>query len=518
LLDIADISLDQITAEKLRRSLFEFAKHFWPVIDPNELKAGWYFRAVCDHLQHAVDFKRLLICLPPGSAKSILTQIMYPAWKWTHDPTVRFLCCTHGKSLSTDFQIRCRRLMQSPEYQKLFGDVWQFEKDQNNAEKFANNRGGSRQACSVESGVIGHRAEQIIFDDPNDIGKIDHASERDKVWVFWCQVLSSRVNTPVAKAKRQGKDARIIIQQRCHPEDLSGRLIATDSENDWTKLILPMEYDGKRKCTTHLNGEQFFFDQRTRLGELLFRHISKTEIPKLKREKGLAVWQAQYNQDPRGSDGAIFSEKDFRYYTAQGDNFQVGDKLYGKSECWRFATVDLALGEKTSRDYTVIAVWAVTPGYEILLLDCNRGKIRGSEVVPLLVDASNRHNLSYTIIEDTGFQRLIIQEAKMAGLPVKPYHPTSDKVARSYPAQIRFENHEIYFPTEAPWLQVAQDELLAFPKGSNDDVVDCLSLACIATSRYRPTTVEEVSEQDRRKAEEERQKQIWLRGMLMGLD
>ena len=69
--------LNLLEAEKLRRiavyrhrgSLYEFVKHFWPVLEPETpLVEGWAMHAVCVHLEAVArgEINRLLINVPPG--------------------------------------------------------------------------------------------------------------------------------------------------------------------------------------------------------------------------------------------------------------------------------------------------------------------------------------------------------------------------------------------------------------------------------------------------------------------
>ena len=82
------LTLDDVRAAKKElasRSLAEFAKQAWHVLEPGtELKWGWVLDAICEHLEAvtAGEIKRLLANVPPGSMKSLLTGVIWPAWEW----------------------------------------------------------------------------------------------------------------------------------------------------------------------------------------------------------------------------------------------------------------------------------------------------------------------------------------------------------------------------------------------------------------------------------------------------
>jgi hypothetical protein len=75
--------------DKLRRkqtgrgSLVEFVKHFWHTLEPKTRKLieGWPLEAICLHLEAITfgDIKRVLINVPPGFMKSLLTDVFWPA-------------------------------------------------------------------------------------------------------------------------------------------------------------------------------------------------------------------------------------------------------------------------------------------------------------------------------------------------------------------------------------------------------------------------------------------------------
>src|SRR5215467_12109948 len=65
--------------------LINFVRYFWPVIEPEtRLVEGWLLDAIAQHLE-AVTFgkiTRLLINVPPGSMKSLMVNVFWPAWEW----------------------------------------------------------------------------------------------------------------------------------------------------------------------------------------------------------------------------------------------------------------------------------------------------------------------------------------------------------------------------------------------------------------------------------------------------
>src|SRR3954451_12617527 len=66
-------------------SLAGFVGRAWRVLEPGQpLRWGRALDAICQHLEAVVDGRitRLLINIPPGMAKSLLTGVFFPASLW----------------------------------------------------------------------------------------------------------------------------------------------------------------------------------------------------------------------------------------------------------------------------------------------------------------------------------------------------------------------------------------------------------------------------------------------------
>ena len=128
-------------------SLYDFLRAAWPYIDASPWKDGWPIEAIAEHLQAVVDgdIKRLLINIPPRHGKSSITSVAFPAWAWaqsmrspTSGPNVQFLMASYANQLVLRDSVKCRRLIESPWYQKYWGDRFKINSDQNTKSRFSN--------------------------------------------------------------------------------------------------------------------------------------------------------------------------------------------------------------------------------------------------------------------------------------------------------------------------------------------------------------------------------------------
>src|SRR3990172_12862384 len=119
------VALREIRRLDAEQSLYKFVGLLWSVLEPGRTFVdGWVVGAICDHLEAVADgrIKRLLINVPPGCMKSLLTSVFWPAWVWLRRPSARFLASSYADSLSIRDNRKCRLPPPSAPYPKIFGD------------------------------------------------------------------------------------------------------------------------------------------------------------------------------------------------------------------------------------------------------------------------------------------------------------------------------------------------------------------------------------------------------------
>jgi predicted phage terminase large subunit-like protein len=146
------------------RSLHFFVRLMWPVLEPAAKFAdGWWPRAWCEHLEAVTDgdITRLIGNCPPGSTKSLLTNVFWPAWVWgpRNRPWMRFLTAAYSQTLTERDNDRMRVLIQSPEYQRRWGRRFKAGDSKIN---FQNDKTGWKLATSVGGTVTGLRGDVFI--------------------------------------------------------------------------------------------------------------------------------------------------------------------------------------------------------------------------------------------------------------------------------------------------------------------------------------------------------------------
>jgi predicted phage terminase large subunit-like protein len=224
--------------------------------------------------------------------------------------------------------------------------------------------------------------------------------------------------------------------------------------------------------------------------------ISEIELADAREELGSHVFSQEYLAEFVEVGGGLFKRADFRYATQFISEDDDGEEevwyRYGSGSCRRSdlaisVFVDPAVSTKQTADYTAMAVVGFTPDNQLILLEMVRERMEGPDIIPASARLMTKWGAGLIGIESVGYQLTLIQEARRAGLPVKKLRPVTDKLARAFPLQARFEAHQVHFLADQPWITDLESELLVFrgDDEGHDDQVDALAYAAIERSQRR---------------------------------
>ena len=309
LLSKPQLQLWRLKAEKARRSLKEFVKQAWTILEPQTpFVDGIHMDAICSHLQAVTEGKiqNLIINVPPGHAKSLLTSVFLPAWTWIDHPDSRWLFSSYREPLATRDSVKCRRLIESDWYQQRWGDRYQMAGDQNQKHRFENDRTGYRVVVPMSAGT-GERGDYVVVDDPHSVEGAESDAARTSAVDWWNGSMSTRLND-------LSKGHKIVIQQRLHEADLTGDLL---TRGGYELLRLPAEFEPDLRCHTSIG----WTDPRTSAGELLWpQKIDEAALDSLKTTLGSYRYAGQYQQRPAPAEGGMIKRHWWRYWQPRGAN------------------------------------------------------------------------------------------------------------------------------------------------------------------------------------------------------
>ena len=457
-------NLIQIEKYKSQKSLSEFIKQAWHVIEPGqEYIHGWVIDAMAEHLEAVTSGKinRLLINVPPGSLKSLLLNVFWPSWEWGAKkmPYMRYISVSHKQDLAVRDNIRMRRLVHSDWYQQRYPHVI-IRADQNAKIKFENTENGFKEAMSSGS-ITGSRAQRILIDDPLSVDDATSDTVLAARELWFNEAIPTRMVSPISSAI-------IVIMQRLHERDTSGIILARDL--GYTHLMLPMEFEVDRKCTTSIG----FEDPRKEDGELLFpERFPREVVDRDKKVLGRVGVACQFQQIPTPREGALIRVE---WLSNRYDIIRDGaGKIKLDQFRERYQSWDTAFKEGEENDYSVCTTWGLKDD-GFYLLNMFRSKMDYPTLEQKCLELANLYYPNQILIEDKASGQSLVQSMKRrTRLPVKAVKIDRDKIARVNAISGYVEAKRVWLPNNEGWVNDFINELTTFPGSAHDDIVDSVT-------------------------------------------
>ena len=381
----------RLTAEKARRRLHEFVRQAWPVLEPETpFVDGLYVHAVCGHLQAVAGgrIQNLIMNIPPGHAKSLLTAVFWPAWVWIDHPEVRWLFSSYREPLATRDSVKCRRLIESDWYQARWGDRFQLTSDQNQKHRFENTRTGYRVVVPMSAGT-GGRGDYVVVDDPHWVDQADSDKARQSAVEWWNGAMATRLNN-------LSTGHQIVIMQRLHESDLTGDLLG---KGGYDILCLPAEFEPDRRCAASIGWR----DPREECGEQLWpEKVNRAALESLMVTLGSYRYAAQYQKRPAPAEGGLFKRVWWRYWGAAHLRLPPVPVCMPDGETRKIHAIplpqqfdqvlqswDLAFKDLATSDYVVGQVWGAVSA-DRYLLDQRRDRLDMPRTVEAIRSMSDK--------------------------------------------------------------------------------------------------------------------------------
>lgn len=144
-----------------------------------------------------------------------------------------------------------------------------------------------------------------------------------------------------------------------------------------------------------------------------------------------------------------------------------------------FMGVDLAISLKESADSSTIVVGGIENGvFHVIHAEAKKGTFH--EIQNWIINTAKDYQPQQILIEAVQYQMAAVQELmRTTTLHVIPVKPDRDKAARLMPLASRYEQGYVrHAPANSQnAIKQLEDELVAFPNGAHDDLVDALVYA-----------------------------------------
>lgn len=442
---------NQFFREQAKKDLLSFAVYsdkFFQIIKIHEIMADALMKV------ESWEIKKLILELPPRSWKSRISS-EFVSWYLWHHPEKDVLLTWHSSSLLETFSRSIRNRIDSDEYKKIFKT--RLAEWNTAVKSWKTNEWWEFSIYWVWGWITWKWWHVLIIDDPYaSREEAESQTVKDKVWDWYKSTFLSR---------RQDEDSAIIlIMQRWSEDDLVWNILEADKKKEWTEIKIPAIDD---------NWESFWPEK-----------FSIAYLEEMKQEMWEYFFNSQYQQDPINLWGWDFKKEYFEYY----DYFEVAP-IQERFNIISF--LDPAISQKQEADFTwLVTIWVDSITNLIYLLEVKQLKETPDEIIEqVFITRDKFHKIWHTYklwIEVIQYQKMLALEIqKQMRLRDKFFlmeevRPQWEKEARIRASlQPRYSNKTILHPKHEPNVRNLETELLKFPNGKHDDLIDSLASAVV---------------------------------------
>jgi predicted phage terminase large subunit-like protein len=424
---------------------------------PNMVKLAPFHKEMCDFVMKPS--QKELMLLPRGHLKSTLVTIGYSLLRIAENPEVRILIANATYDMATSFLSQIKKHIQYNEtFRDYYGDL------STNADKWSENMitipkfkpFSKKEATVTAYGMGGNLVSQhydvIIGDDLVNRDYINTAEQIEKTILFYKDALD--LLEPTGKF--------IILGTRWADADLYGWIMDRSSPEQVYKnfdTMIEKAYTGNLETGENL--------------QILFPEKFTEEVLKtLKQNKGPIEFSAQYMNEPLPQESAKFKMIWMK---------QVLEDELKVRELNLFTMVDPAIGQKKSSDKTAIVTIAVDQYNNWFVVNIILGTMLPNEIIEHIFNNWEAYHPNKIGIEMTAYQKslqyALVDEMRRRNifLPVVELKAERSKEERILGLVPRYANGTIFHLTQCPYRNELEDELLRFPIGKHDDIIDALA-------------------------------------------
>jgi len=445
-------------AMKDRDVALEFITRSWTPADFAGIASGgrWVDAPHLDLINEALmgisrgEITRLMVVLPPRHGKSMLVSQYFPAWYLGTFPDRRIILTSYEADFAAQWGRRARDVLEK--FGSLFRERVRVDDTSSAADRWdLKGRPGGMATAGTGGPITGKGADVLIIDDPvKNAEEAASPTYREKAWEWYESTAYTRL---------EPRGAIILIMTRWHEEDLAGR------------LLQKMQQEGEKWTVINLPALAEAGDPLGRApGEALWPGRFPKEALEAKRTAiGPYFWASLYQGRPAPLEGNLFKRGWFRLV----DDYPRGLRAVRR---W-----DLAASEGKG-DWTSGLDLGVKDGIFYVL------DLQHVQESPARVEALVRQTAILDLQKGLGTQVRMEQEPGssgkntvdhyarhvLLGFDFKGVRSTGAKLERARPVSAAAEAGNIRL-LRGPWNGAFLDEVMTFPHGAHDDIVDALS-------------------------------------------
>jgi predicted phage terminase large subunit-like protein len=460
-----EIDLDRAKAEMCKRHLWYFAKEFWSVIIPNDLKWNWHMKVLCDEAQIVVQRALLMqnkeydliTNVPPGTSKTTLFSIMCTAWEFANKPSVKSAVGSYSDSAVLSIADKIRIVVQSEKYKRYFPEV-QIRKGKNNMHEFKTTQNGEFFAFTVCGTLTSKHYDILKVDDP--LNPKMAASEAGIIAAnkFFSETLPTRkVDKKVTPT--------MLIMQRLHHNDPTGYIL--EKKKDKIRHVcLPAE------LSTITTNEYREFYTNGLLDEV---RLDREVLTEMRIDLGSNGYAKQFEQSPTEDGGNIIKKDWFRFISRTDfERMRRGESIE--------YFVDTAFGDKSREGDPTGIIATCKIRNDLYITKAQKVYLQFPELIkfiPTFARNNSYDKMGAIRIEPKSNGLSVIQtlSAETKLNVTRTVTPKDSKETRLNAESPKIECGRVYL-IEDHWNDDFMDEIAGFPFKEHDEYVDLIAYAC----------------------------------------
>lgn len=480
----AEAARELLRRRRARASLVEYSQAITipgaPVSDdpdewlfkPIETRVAKHHIVTMEAIERCIraDYGRLIICEPPGSAKSTYGSVVAPTWAMGASPGLRVLMTSYAGTPIIRASKRARQICASDEYAGIWPQLTRLVGGSTAADEWELTNGSGMYVAGLLGGITSARCDLGIIDDPV-AGREEAESDtlRSKTRAAYDDDFLTRLKP---------KASIIMILTRWQQDDLAGG-------------ILPEDYDGRSGPVQCRDGQVWEVlsipAQCERTDDPLGREIGEYLWPEWFSERhwqiyktNVRTWSSLYQQRPAPAEGIHFKKADFLRFTLAPPVDKL--RIYMASDFAAKERLKAASGNRAnSPDFTEHGVFGVDDIGDIWALDWWSGQVSTDKSALAACELIRTWRPILWFGESGVIEAAIGPEVKRTMRRRQAYAARhllpsiADKLARAQGFLGRVSAGTVHV-REGAWGDALIDQLTAFPAGRYDDKVDCCSL------------------------------------------
>lgn len=406
--------------------------------------------------------KKKAILLPRGHLKSSLVTVGYTIQQILRNPNVRVLIANQIWDMSRKFLSEIKGHLEQSQLKYLFGDFQSQKWNQDDIvvrQRTRPLKEPTVMTTGVEAETTGGHFDMIILDDLTGLQNSATPEQREKTKRFRRSMINllEPGGTLIEIGTRWHLDDTFqqIIEKEAKYYDIMVRQVVEKG-----KIIFPKKFSKK-------------FDPKKKDWIDASAENCMDYIEHLKNSMPIDEFQAQYMNTPISVENQLFKQEFFKYWNKRPEGLYVG------------MGVDLAISQRTEADYTALVVVGMDKDWNLYILDYLRGHWTPSQIVEKVFEMQARWQPYAVSMEINGFQRTlklaVEEEMRRRGQyfgieevrngPDRSTGISGGKEGRIKALEPFYRRGAVY---HAAWMKGRdfEMELLTFPKGRHDDIVD----------------------------------------------